>query len=296
MSHSHHHHDHPNRTKAVDQNRVSISIALIITSAFVIVEAIGGWISNSLALLSDAGHMLSDAASLGLSLFAMWIATRPPSSEKTFGYYRFEILAALFNGLALLGVSIYIYIEAYHRFWQPPEVASRMMLFIAFIGLIANLVCAWILTRGDVKENLNLRSAFLHVIGDILGSLGAIGAGLFIYYFNWYIADPIISVIIATLVFLSGLRVTGESLHILMEGTPRDINVTLLVETLKKIPGVKNVHELHIWTITSGFHSLSCHLVIPYGEDDQEILENAKKVIQQQFGITHTTIEIERPS
>lgn len=288
------HHDHPETTQERKQNRRSLTIAFLITTGFMIAEVIGGIISNSLALLSDALHMLSDSASLALSLFAMWVAQKPPTKHKTFGYYRFEILAAFINGVTLIIISLYIYVEAYHRFMQPPEVGSITMITIAVIGLLANLVSAWVLTRGQTEENLNIRSAFLHVLGDILGSAGAIVAGILILTLDWQVADPIISAVIATLVLISGIRVTRESLHVLMEGTPKDIALESLVRRLKEIPGVVEVHELHIWTITSGFHSLSCHIEILPDKDDQKILKQAKHIVQEEFGIYHTTIQIER--
>lgn len=290
------HHSHPEMTESRLQNRKSLMIALIITTTFMVAEVIGGILSNSLALLSDALHMLSDAVSLALSLFAMWVAVKPPTRHKTFGYYRFEILAAFFNGVTLVIISLYIYVEAYQRLIQPPEVSSITMIVIATIGLLANLASAAVLMRGETKDNLNIRSAFLHVLGDILGSIGAIVAGILILTLGWQIADPIISAVIATLVLISGIRVTRDSLHVLMEGTPKGIGVERLVNRLKEVPGIEDVHELHIWTITSGFHSLSCHLVIPYHEDDQEILKKAKDIIREECGIEHSTIQIERPA
>ncbi len=290
------HHSHPGMTESRLQNRKSLMIALIITTTFMVAEVIGGILSNSLALLSDALHMLSDAVSLALSLFAMWVAVKPPTRHKTFGYFRFEILAAFFNGVTLVIISLYIYVEAYQRLIEPPEVSSITMIVIATIGLLANLASAAVLMRGETKDNLNIRSAFLHVLGDILGSIGAIVAGILILTLGWRIADPVISAVIATLVLISGIRVTRDSLHVLMEGTPKGIGVERLVKRLKEIPGIEDVHELHIWTITSGFHSLSCHLVIPHHEDDQEILKKAKEIIQEECGIEHSTIQIERPS
>lgn len=289
-----HHHDHPQPTQAREQNRRLLLIAFLITTGFMLAEFIGGILSNSLALLSDALHMFSDSVSLALSLLAMWAAFKPPTAKKTFGYHRFEILAAFLNGAALIIISLYIYFEAYQRFLQPPEVQSKMMIAIASLGLVANMISAWVLMRGEVKENLNLRSAFLHVIGDILGSVGAIIAGVLILTNGWYVADPIISAVIATLVLISGYRVTRDSLHILMEGAPPQIDVGHLVERLQEISGVSGVHELHIWTITSGFHSLSCHLIVSRGLDDQAILREAKRVLREEFGIEHSTIEIER--
>ena len=190
-----------------------------------IVEVIGGLVTNSLALLSDAGHMLSDAVALGLSFFAIKLGEKKASQSKTFGYRRFEIIAASLNGLTLMAISLYIFYEASQRFLNPPEVQSTGMLIISVIGLLVNIAAAWILMSGDKEENLNVRSAFLHVIGDMLGSVGAITAALLMIFFGWGIADPIASVIVAVLILISGWRVTKDSFHILMEGTPEQFDV-----------------------------------------------------------------------
>ena len=227
-----------------------------------VVEVIGGILTNSLALLSDAGHMLSDAAALGLSFFAIKLGEKQVSQEKTYGYKRFEIIAAALNGLTLIIISLYIFYEAFQRFFAPPEVQSTGMLMISVTGLVVNIIAAWILMSGDKDDNLNVRSAFLHVLGDMLGSVGAIVAALLIMFFGWTIADPIASVIVAVLIIISGFRVTKDSFHILMEGAPTQIDIQQVKEALSKIPLVKEVHDLHIWTITSGYPVLSCHITI----------------------------------
>lgn len=262
-----------------------------------VIRIFGGLVTNSLALLSDAGHMLSDTSSLILSLFAIWFAQRPASRNKTYGFYRFEILAALFNGLTLFIIAGIIVWEAYGRFFQPPTVASGSMMVIAAIGLIANLISAWSLIRkSDIKNNVNLRSAYLHILGDALGSVGAIIAGALMLLFDWYIADPIISVIVALLILKSALGVMKQSIHILMEGTPITIDQSEVESYLKQINGVINVHDLHIWTITSGLDSLSCHLLVEEHADTQEILQRAIDLIKDKFQIEHTTIQIETKS
>jgi cobalt-zinc-cadmium efflux system protein len=259
-----------------------------------LVEFAGGWITGSLALLSDSGHMLSDAASLLLSFLAVGFAARPPSPGKTYGYYRFEILAALVNGITLVGVSGFIIWEAIGRLQAPPEVNSGVMILIAAIGLLANLASAWSLIRkGDVKENINLRSAYLHVVGDALGSVGAIAAGLIMYAFGWYIADPIISMLVALLILKSAWGVLTHSVHILMEGTPLRINQSDVQQMLLRIDGVDNVHDLHIWSLTSGMEAFSCHLLIREGADSQQVLQAAIEALAEQFQITHTTIQVE---
>lgn len=289
-SHAHgpgHHHHGPN-------NKAGLSIALVITSGIMALEFFGGLVTNSLALLSDSGHMLSDAAALALSLIAMWFAVKPAAPNKSYGYYRFEILAALFNGATLFVIAGLIVWEAYERLQAPPSVASGSMMIIASIGLLANLTSAWVLVRkSDTKDNMNVRSAYLHVLGDALGSVGAIVAGLLMLLFDWNIADPIISVVVALLILRSAWGVIKHAVHILMEGTPVTINATEVKQSLEKINGVLDVHDLHIWTITSGLDSLSCHLLIEDDADSQIILQQAIELIEQTYKIKHTTIQVE---
>ncbi|MEC1373250.1 cation diffusion facilitator family transporter [Heyndrickxia oleronia] len=295
--HHGHHHGHSHFAETREGNKKGLIIALTITAGIMLLEFFGGLVTNSLALLSDAGHMLSDTSSLILSLFAIWFAQRPASRNKTYGFYRFEILAALFNGLTLFIIAGIIVWEAYGRFFQPPTVASGSMMVIAAIGLIANLISAWSLIRkSDIKNNVNLRSAYLHILGDALGSVGAIIAGALMLLFDWYIADPIISVIVALLILKSALGVMKQSIHILMEGTPITIDQSEVESYLKQINGVINVHDLHIWTITSGLDSLSCHLLVEEHADTQEILQRAIDLIKDKFQIEHTTIQIETKS
>ncbi len=287
----HHHHDH-----ARSGNKKALAIALAITVGIMALEFVGGLLTNSLALLSDSGHMLSDASALALSLVAFWFAARPSSPSKTYGFYRFEILAALFNGVALFVIAGFIVWEAVQRFNHPPEVASGSMMAIAAVGLAANLASAWTLMRqGDVKRNVNLRSAYLHVLGDALGSVGAIAAGIVMMAFGWYAADPIISVLVAVLILKSAWGIIQHTIHILMEGTPLTIDQTEVKEALLSIEGVKDVHDLHIWTITSGFDSLSCHMLVEDGTDCQDVLQSAIRLIEQRFRIEHTTIQVESP-
>ncbi|OUM90460.1 cation diffusion facilitator family transporter [Parageobacillus thermoglucosidasius] len=297
MGLGHHHghgHEHGhNHAHGRSTNKKLLTIALTITVGFMIAEIIGGLLSNSLALLSDAGHMFSDAFSLFLSLIAIRFAAMPATEKRTYGFYRFEILAAFINGVSLAAIAIYIYVEAYQRLISPPEVQSTMMIAISVLGLLANLAAARVLMRGNTSENLNLRSAFLHVVGDALGSIGAIIAGLLILFFDWYIADPIISIVVATLILFSGWRVTKESVHILIEGTPKHIDLEEINKKLHSIPGIQSIHDLHVWTITSGMDSLSCHIVIDPGANAQEILLASRKLIHDTCGIDHITIQIE---
>ncbi|TYR79197.1 cation transporter [Priestia megaterium] len=292
--HGHHHHHHHFDTQR-EGNQKGLLIALLITAGIMILEFLGGLLTNSLALLSDSGHMLSDTSSLALSLVAIWFANRSASSEKTYGYYRFEVLAALFNGLTLFIIAGFIIYEAYERLLNPQSVASGTMMIIAAVGLGANLVSAWSLMRkGDVKGNVNLRSAYLHILGDALGSVGALLAGLLMFLFNWYIADPIISVIVSILILKSAWGVLKYSVHILMEGAPDHIKKEEIKALLEQIEGVKDVHDLHIWTITSGLNSFSCHIRVDDEQDCQQILQLAINLVRDYCGIEHTTIQIEK--
>jgi len=297
--HSHHHtHDHGHGYSHHDPvrsgNKKGLGIALTITLGIMILEFAGGLITNSLALLSDSGHMLSDASALLLSLAAMWFATRPPSPKKTYGFYRFEILAALLNGVALFVITGIIVWEAIQRFSEPPAVAGGSMMLIAFIGLFANLMSAWFLMRtGDVKNNVNLRSAYLHVLGDALGSIGAIAAGIVMIAFEWYIADPIISVFVSLLILRSAWRIIQSTVHILMEGAPAGVDTEEVSKALLSLEGVVGIHDLHIWTITSSMDALSCHLVIEDDKDGYRVLQQAINLLGKQFHMDHATIQIE---
>lgn len=247
--------------------------------------------------MSDSGHMLSDASSLALSLIAIGIAARPASAAKTYGFYRFEILAALFNGITLFAIAGFIIWEAYERISHPPVVAGGSMMLIAAVGLIANLLSAWALMRkGDVKGNVNMRSAYLHVMGDALGSVGAIAAGLVVWAFGWYWADPVISVIVSLLILKGAWGVMKQTVHILMEGTPSRVQPAAVEAALRSIEGVRDMHDLHIWTITSGMDSLSCHLLIDDRADYRAVLQQAIQRIETQFGIRHSTIQVEDSS
>ncbi len=277
-------------------NKKTLLISFIIITTYMVIEAIGGFLTNSLALLADAGHMLSDSISLGVGLLAFILGEKAADYSKTYGYKRFEILAAVFNGVTLVLIAIYIFYEAYQRFTDPPEVASTGMLIIATIGLLINILVAWLLMRGgDTKENLNIRAAFLHVLGDLLGSVGAIVAALMIIFFNWGWADPLASVIVAVLVLISGWRVTKESIHVLMEGTPKNVEIDAVIKTIESIPGVNNMHDLHVWSITSGKNALSCHVVVDgtiLVQESQEMLKTIEQKLEDE-NIGHVTIQME---
>ena len=293
--HEHAHgHDHGHGIGGKREGNTSaLRWAFGITTVILVAEAVGGWLTNSLALLSDAGHMLSDAASLGLSLLAIHFAQKPASASKSYGYRRLEILAALANGVALFVIAVAISWEAAHRLFAPPPVASLPMMGIAGIGLAANLASAWVLLhQGDVKDNLNLRSAYLHVLGDALGSVGALLAGALMYFYGWYVADPIVSVAVALLILRGAWGVVSQSLHILMEGTPTGSNIEAMVASLETIPGVCNVHDVHVWTVTSGYDVFSCHLVVSKGTNITKVVAAGAELLERQFGIRHTTIQV----
>ncbi|WP_284140968.1 cation diffusion facilitator family transporter [Virgibacillus sp. LDC-1] len=288
-----HHHDHgAGHAHHHTANKRVLFWSFIAISTFMIIEVIGGLLTNSLALLSDAGHMLSDAAALGLSLFAFKIGEKNATVDKTFGYKRFEIVAAFLNGATLIIISLYIFYEAFGRFLEPPEVNASMMI-IAFIGLLVNVVVAWLLMRGDSHDNLNIRSALLHVLGDLLGSVGAIIAGILIYLFGWNLADPIASVVVAALILISGIRISKDSLHVLMEGKPERIDVEKMKKTLSDLEGVKKIHDLHVWSITNEFPAMSCHLVVNEGINRDQLLLKATNLITKQYNISHCTIQLE---
>ena len=292
LGHGHdHHHDHTHGA-----NKKALMISFFIISAYMIIEVIGGFLTNSLALLSDAGHMFSDAISLGIGLLAFTLGEKAANYGKTYGYKRFEILAAVFNGVTLIVIALYIFYEAYKRFANPPEVASTGMLVIAIIGLLVNMFVAWILMRnGDTEENLNLRAAYLHVLGDLLGSIGAIVAALLILFFNWGWADPLASVIVAVLVLISGVRVSKDAIHVLMEGTPKNVELDDIINTIERIPGIMSIHDLHVWSITSGQNALSCHAVVD-GDltiyETQTLLQSIEHELDHK-GIGHVTIQME---
>lgn len=282
MGHDHVH-DHTHGA-----NKKTLMISFIIITGYLIIEAIGGLITNSLALLSDAGHMLSDSISLGVALLAFTLGEKAANHSKTYGYKRFEILAAVLNGITLVLIAIYIFYEAIQRFQNPPEVTSTGMLIIASIGLLVNIFVAWIMMRGgDIEENLNMRGAYLHVISDMLGSIGAIMAALLIIFFGWGWADPLASVIVAILVLRSGYFITKSGIHVLMEGTPLNVDVVDVIQTIQNTKGIQNVHDLHIWSITSGLNALSCHAVVA---DHMSIVESEQLLRKIEHDLEHKNI------
>lgn len=265
--------------------------ALIVTALFMVVEIVGGLVAGSLTLLADAGHMLTDVGALGLSLLAMHLAERPAEPERTFGWVRLEILAALVNGAALLAVSALIVIEAWRRLESPVAVDGAVLVWIGALGVIVNIASASLL-HGHAHGNLNVRGAYLHVLGDLLGSLGAISAGAIILLTGWTAADPIISVVIAGLILVSAWRLVHEATDVLLEAAPPSIDMPRLLEDLWKIEGLDNVHDVHVWTLTSGFVALSGHGVIDDPAHHTRILEEVRERMKK-HGIEHVTFQLE---
>ncbi len=275
-------------------NRRTLVIALAITSTFLVAEVIGGLLTNSLALLADAGHMATDVAALALALFAIWLARRPATPERSFGFARAEILAALINAGSLIAISIYIFWEALRRIGDPPEVESGPMLAVAVAGLAANAASAWVLMRGGGhEENLNTRGAFLHVVGDMLGSVGAIVAALVMLATGWYLADPLLSAGIGLLILWSSWRLLGESVDVLLESTPKGIHPVAVRDAMDAVDGVAGVHDVHIWTVTSGLIAMSCHVDVTGDREWHAILNELTTLLRTRFGIAHVTLQPE---
>ncbi|MDP2957049.1 MAG: cation diffusion facilitator family transporter [Longimicrobiales bacterium] len=264
---------------------------LAITGAFMVAEVVGGLLAGSLALLADAGHMFTDAGSLALSLLAMRMAQRPPSPEKTFGYVRMEILAALVNGATLLFIAVLIVAEAWDRWRDPVSVDAPVMLVVAGLGLVVNIVGA-LLLHAHAHDNLNVRGAYLHVLGDLLGSVGAIGAGLVILFTGWMPADPIASVVIALLILHSAWKLVREAADVLLEAAPSHVDVTAIVEELRAVRGLDDIHDVHVWTLTSGFVALSAHGVIDDPTEHSRILGEIQEKMKRR-GIGHVTVQLE---
>ena len=268
-----------------------LALVLALTVAFMVIEAIGGWLSGSLALLADAGHMLTDAGALGLSLFSSWIALRPANARKTYGYQRWEILAALINGAALFGIAAWVIIEAFHRIQQPESIRAQLFLIIAAGGLLVNLISLRIL-HGIRQGNLNARGAYLHVLGDALGSLGALAAAGIILATGWTLADPIISIVIAMLILIGAWRLLRESTDILLEAVPGHVSMAEVQSRMLGVPGVSGVHDLHVWTVTSGMVAMSGHAIVPRLDDHPEVLDRIRSELAV-LGIAHVTIQLE---
>jgi cobalt-zinc-cadmium efflux system protein len=300
--HHHHGHDHHHghghhhgHAHGAARNRRRLAVTLVLAAVYMVAEFVGGWWANSLALLADAGHMLSDVGALALSLFAMWIATRPATPKRTYGYYRTEILAALANGATLIGISLFIFVEAFQRFREPEPVTGAVVMAIAAGGLVVNLAGIFIL-HGGKDESLNVRGAWLHLITDALGSVGALLGGAAVWAFGWLWADPLVSVLIGLLVIWASWDLLKQSVAVLLEGTPAHIDVEAVRTAMLEVDGVEAVHDLHVWTITSGLDAMSGHVVVGDCLDRTAwcaILTELHGRLHHRFGLKHLTIQIE---
>ncbi len=298
--HGHHHghshgHGHSHTHGAGARNRRRLTLTLGLAAAYLVAEVVGGLLANSLALLADAGHMLSDVGALALSLFAIWIAQKPATPRRTYGYYRTEILAALANAATLIAISLYIFFEAYQRLRAPEPVQGTLVTWIAVGGLLVNLSGLFIL-HGGKDDSLNLRGAWLHLLTDALGSVGAILGGVAIWAYGWYWADPAVSALIGILVIYSAWDLMKESVAVLLEGTPGHIDLEALRGAMLEVEGVEAVHDLHVWTITSGMEAMSGHVVADGPPDCRpwdEILADLHRLLHDRFGLGHLTIQIE---
>lgn len=291
-SHDHSGHGHPHGRASASRRR--LGIVTFVTAIYMIAEAIGGWWTGSLALFADAGHMLADVAALTLALMAVWFGARPATSGKTFGYYRLEILAAFINGVALVLIALVIFYEAYLRWFAPTSVRSVAMTIVATGGLAVNLFCARLL-HSDRRDDLNVRGAWLHIISDALGSVGAIIAGVIITVSGWSGADPLISVFIGVLIVWSSWHLIREATNVLLEGTPAHINLAAVEDAILETEGVSDVHDLHIWTITSGREALSAHVIHADSISQPGLLKELRTKLHDQFGVDHLTLQMETP-
>ncbi len=283
-SHVHHHVGH-------DSEQGKLLAAVVVTFVFALIEAGAGWWSGSLALLSDAGHMVTDSSALGLAAFAAWLARRPPSARHSYGLVRAEVLAALFNSVLMLALIAYIVAEALTRFRDPHPVAGGVVMLVATLGLILNLFIGWILSRG--AHSLNSRAALMHVMGDALGSVAAIVAGAVVYFTGWMPIDPILSIVVSMLILFSAFNLLREALHVLMEGVPAHIELGRVGQDLAAIEGVLRVHDLHVWTLSSGTIALSAHLEIQALSGWPEIMIRAREQMATLHSIRHTTLQPE---
>lgn len=286
MSHDHAHHDRSAR------NKKRLTIVLVLTSVYMVAEVVGGLLTQSLALLADAAHMLTDVGGLALALMAMWFAEKPANPAKTYGYYRVEILAAMANAIVLIGVSAYIFYEAYERLRAPPEVDTGPMMVVAAIGLVVNAIGLRILHAGS-KESLNMKGAYFEVLSDLLTSVGVLAAGAVMWATGWYYADAIVSAAIGLFIFPRTWRLLKEAVDVLLEGTPSDVNLATLRSSMETVAGVSSVHDLHVWSLTSGVNAMSAHVVLADGAVYHEVLYAVRAHVAEQFSIRHATIQVE---
>jgi cobalt-zinc-cadmium efflux system protein len=283
---------HTHRHGRARESRRRLTIVLVLTAIYMFAEAFGGWWTGSLTLLADSGHMLADVAALTLALMALWFSARPATPGKTFGYYRLEILAALINGVGLILIALIIFYESYQRWFTAPRVRSVPMIFVAAGGLAVNLICASLLHR-DREDDLNVRGAWLHIMGDALGSAAAIVAGIVITVSGWNAADALFSALIGLLIVWSSWHLIREATNVLLEGTPAHINLAAVEDAILATEGVTDVHDLHIWTITSGHEALSAHVIHAYSISQPNLLKELRTKLYDRFGVDHLTIQME---
>ena len=283
---------HGHAKTAAGRNKRRLAVVLGLTTAYLVAEVIGGLLTRSLALLADAGHMLTDVAGLALALFAIRFAERPATPERTYGYYRVEILAALTNAVVLIGISLYILYEAYERFRDPPEVQSGAMLLVAAVGLVINLAGIYILRAGS-RESLNMKGAYFEVLSDMLTSIGVIVAGIIMLTTGWYYADPLISAGIGLFILPRTWMLLRDAVGVLLEGTPSDVNLTAVREGIESVPGVTDVHDLHVWSLTSGVNAISVHAVLEDGASHDDVLMAIRNLVTSKFKIAHATVQVE---
>lgn len=286
-------HSHAHVESASGKNKRNLTIVFFLTLTYLLVEVVGGLWTGSLALLADAGHMLTDVAGVGLALLAIRFAESPATQERTFGYYRVEILAALVNAVVLILISLYILYEAYERFLNPPEVESAGMLGVAAVGLIVNIIGMYILRTGS-KDSLNMKGAYFEVLSDALTSIGVIIAGIIMLTTGWYWVDPLISAGIGLFIFPRTWSLLKDAVGVLLEGTPADVDIALLRESLTSVEGVASVHDLHVWSLTSGVNAMSVHAVLSDAAQHDEVLPLVHDFVTKNFKINHVTVQTER--
>ncbi len=288
--------DHTAIVSSRAEDRRRLRLAILITAGILVAELLGAWWSGSLALLADAGHMFSDVVALAVSLFALWFSCRPAPSGKTYGYYRMEILCALGNGLLLILVALWVFVEGWQRMLRPPEIRTGPMVWVAVVGLLANLVAVGLL-RSRARTSLNIRAALAHVLGDTLSSLGVILGGVAMALTGWYRIDPLLSMLIAVVILLGAWRLLREAVDVLLEATPGGLDPVQVAASMADVHGVGEVHDLHIWSITSGMPALSGHVVAAAGAEvrQDDLLNSMKKMLFDRYRIEHTTLQIESP-
>jgi cobalt-zinc-cadmium efflux system protein len=284
---------HAHRESATRRSRRELGVVLVLTGGVMLIEAVGAWWTRSLALAADAGHMLTDVGTVGLALFAAWVAARPPTPAKTYGYYRVEILAALVNAMVLLVVAGWILLEAWARFNTPQEILGGPMLVIGALGLAANLVSAWLLHRG-AAGSLNVRAAYLEALSDALASVGVLIAAVVVTLTGWMAIDPLVSAGIALFIVPRTWRLLTQAVNILLEGVPSHLRLDEIEAAMREVAGVRRVHDLHVWTLTSGREAMSAHVVVDDPGQSDRLLEGLHAVLHARFGIDHTTIQLER--